>query len=140
MNSKLITLSLLLSVTAGASVVSLPLGGKVTMNAKEWSIQETKALTGVNSYLISHRFEKDLQGVLLDGTVKNKGECEAGKTTICERVVPMGENVSYQIVGQRYHGSDTYQNYVFAFTFPKSQEKQYLPLLKKFRLQMELVK
>lgn len=123
-----------------AAVVSLPRGGNVKVDTKEWNIQETKAVTGVNSLFIGHRKEKALQGVILDGTVKEKGECGENKTMFCDRLVPMGNKISYQIVGQRYHGPNTFQNYVVAFTIPKEQEQKFLPLLKKLKAEMEFSK
>ncbi len=123
-----------------AAVVSLPRGGNVTVDTKEWNVQETRALTGVNSLFIGHRTEKDLQGVILDGTVNEKGQCGQDKTMFCERLVPMGDKLSYQIVGQRYHGPNTFQNYVIAFNIPKDQEKKYLPILKKLKSGMEFSK
>lgn len=123
-----------------AAVVSLPRGGNVTVDTKEWNVQETKALTGVNTLFIGHRKETALQGVLLDGTVKEKGQCGENKTMFCERLVPMGDKVSYQIVSQRYHGPNTFQNYIIAFNIPKSQEQKFLPILKKLKSQMELSK
>lgn len=123
-----------------AASVSLPLGGKISVNLKEWNIQETRALTGLNSLLFHHRKEKDLQGIVMDGTVKDKGECAQEKTIVCDRLVPLGDKISYQIVGQRYHGKDAYQNYVIAFTLPKSEEKKFLPILKKLKSEMEFTK
>jgi hypothetical protein len=123
-----------------AASVSLPLGGKISVDLKDWNVQETKAVTGTNSLLFNHRKVKTLQGIVLDGTVKTKGECAPEKTMICDRVVPMGDKVSYQIVGQRYHGKDAYQNYVIAFTLSKSDEKKFLPILQKLKSKMELTK
>lgn len=139
---KYLLLFLVVSVVSlsHAAVVPLPRGGNVTVDTKEWNVQETKAVTGVNSLFIGHRKEKTLQGVLLDGTVNEKGQCGENKTMVCERVVPMGDKISYQIVGQRYHGPNTFQNYVFAFNIPKSQEQKLLPILKKLKSQLEFAK
>lgn len=123
-----------------AAVVPLPRGGNVTVDTKEWNVQETKAITGVNSLFIGHRKETALQGVILDGTVKEKGQCGGNKTMFCDRLVPMGDKISYQIVGQRYHGPNTFQNYVIAFNISKSQEQMYLPILKKLKSQLEFSK
>lgn len=140
MKTIVILFLILVSVVSRASVISLPLGGKVTVDASEWSIQDTKALTGTSSLFFQHKQEKDLQGILLDGTVQEKGACVAGKSAVCDRLVPMKDKVSYQIVGQKFHGKDTYQNYVFAFTFPKEKEQKYLPILKKLKARMEFAK
>lgn len=123
-----------------AAVIELPRGGRMDLKSSEWNIQETKALTGVNSLFFAHKTRKDLHGILLDGTVQNKGQCQDGKTVVCERLVPMGDKLSYQIVGQRFIGKDTYQNYVIAFTFPRAQEAASLPLLKKLKAQLEFTK
>ena len=136
----LILFSLLISTLSHAGVVTLPRGGKLSLSAKDWNVQETKGLTGVDVLLFGHKDLDNLQGFLLDGTVKEKGECTPGKTEICERVVPMGEKISYQIIGQRFIGKDTYQNYVLAFTIDKTQEEKLLPVLKKLRSQMEFTK
>ncbi len=140
MKTIILTLTILSASLSQAATVPLPLGGKVTVNDKEWNVQETKAVTGTNSLFMNHKKEKSLQGIVLDGSVKNKGECEAGKTMICDRTVPMGDKISYQIIGQRFHGKDAYQNYVFAFAFAKADEKKFLPLLKKLKSDMEFAK
>lgn len=140
MKNLLILLTFLTATHLQAGVIGLPLGGKISLSAKDWSVQETKALTGVNSLFFSHKKLNALQGMLLDGSVREKGECTSNKTVICDRVIPMGNKVSYQIIAQRFHGKDTYQNYVLAFTLDKTQEKNLLPVLKDLRKKMEFAK
>lgn len=140
MKYALVAFILLSTFAARAGVVELPRGGKLSLPHKEWNVQETKALTGVNSLLFSHRELSELSGVLLDGTVKVAGDCESGKTVICDRLVPLKGKVSYQIIGQRFIGKDTYQNYVIAFTIDKAREGKLLPVLKKLKSELEFTK
>lgn len=140
MKTVIILLLIFASALSRASVVSLPLGGKIAVNDSDWSIQDTKALTGTSSLFFQHRKEKALQGIVLDGSVREKGECSNGQSAICDRVIPMGQNISYQIIGQKFHGKDTYQNYVIAFTIPKTQEQKFLPILRKLKERMEFAK
>lgn len=140
MKTVIILLLVFASALSRASVVSLPRGGQITVDEKEWTIQDTKALTGMSSLFFQHKKEKVLQGVVLDGTVREKGECASGRSAICDRVVPMGKDLSYQIIGQKFHGKDTYQNYVIAFTIPKEQEQKFLPILRKLKERMEFAK
>ena len=139
---KYLLLILVLSVISfsHAAVVSLPRGGKVTVDTKEWNVQDLNAVTGVSTLYINHRKETALQGVILDGTVKEKGQCGENKTMVCDRLVPMVDKISYQIVGQRYHGPNTFQNYVIAFNISKNHEQMYLPILKKLKSQLEFAK
>lgn len=135
-----ILLTFLCSLSSFAGVVELPRGGKLNLKAKDWNVQETKGLTGTSVLYFGHRDVSALQGVLLDGTVKEKGDCSQGKTEICDRIVPMGTKLSYQIIGQRFIAQNTYQNYVLAFTIDKTQEGKLLPVLKKLKGEMELTK
>ncbi len=118
-------------------MVSLPRGGKVNIDTKEWNVQEAKAVTGADSLFFIHRKEKGLEAMLLDGTVKDHGQCAPEKTLTCDRIIPIGDKISYQIIGQKYHGKKTYQNYVLAFSIAKTDEKKLLPILKKLKTQME---
>lgn len=138
---KLLILSLIvLSFHSNGGVLSLPLGGELTLSANEWNIQETKGFTGVNSILFAHKKLNQLQGVLLDGSVKDKGDCTSKRTEVCDRIIPMGNKLSYQIIAQRFHGNKTYQNYVIAFTLEKGQQKKFLPILKDLKDKMEFNK
>lgn len=136
----IILLSLFIPFLSHAAVLELARGGRLSIKAKDWNVQETKGLTGVTGVLFSHRELSALNGVLLDGTVKEKGECSPGKTEVCDRIVPMGAKISYQIVGQRFVGKDTYQNYFLVFTIDKNQEEKFLPVLKNLKSQLEFTK
>lgn len=124
---------------AFAANISLPRGGDLSLHSTEWSVQELKEF-GVHSLVFSHKKLKNLTAVVLDGTVKEKGECTDQKTVVCERTVPMGDKISYQIIGQKYHGDKAYQNYIIAFTVNRNQEKEILPVLKKLKSQLEFKK
>lgn len=122
-----------------AEVVPLPRGGELRLDSKDWKVHELKEF-GTSTLVFTHKNHKDLSAVVLDGTVKEKGECAEQKTLVCDRQIPMGDKISYQIISQKYHGEKAYQNYILAFTVARSREAEILPVLKKLKSQLEMKK
>jgi hypothetical protein len=123
--------------SAIAAVVDLPKGGKVKIDSKEWNVQDTKALTGVSTLIFLHRGKKDLRGILMDGSVREEGQCGGKVETVCERRADLGAKLSVQLIKQRVLKDNVFQNYVLAFNFPKEKEAEFAPILKKLKADLE---
>ena len=127
-----------LSICAFAGKVSLPLGGQLPLDTKLWSSDSLKGVPGGSGLIFINKNKKELQGLVLDGTIKDKGACEGEavpkKWKTCLKVVPVGKSLSYQLYSQRKIEDKVFQNYVITFDVPTSKkiefEKEILALKK----------
>lgn len=135
------TLIFILSSAAFAALLDMPLGGKLPVDTKTWDVQSLKKVPGSHSMIFIHKKYKDLKGLVFDGNIKGEGLCDPKNTSkswkTCVRKVPMGKDLSFQLLTQRMIGPQTFQTYVLSFNYPSTQDSTYDPELQKLRKTIE---
>lgn len=129
---KLLILLSLVSFYSFAKPISLPFGGSLSLNNDAWDVHELKALKGLNSLILIHKKEKDLQGYILDGKIKLTSHCKTTQSSwkICENLVLLpNKKINHQIFIER-KVSDSYQSYVLSLNYAEESKIKYESILK----------
>lgn len=126
---KLVSICLLfISSSVFSAPQSLPRGGKINLNSKNWIGLENKVFQGVKTFIVSNKKHKDLTGYLLGGTIENESKCKvktSNKWATCQETHTIKNELSYQIYLQRKIGKNGFQTYVLSFNFPKEALDKY---------------
>jgi hypothetical protein len=134
MKTLVLSVGIFFSLSAlAASQASLPMGGEISFNDKEWRLQDL-SLKNKKFLLIFHK-EKGFQGQVVGGPIKDTGLCEKkskAKLKTCLNKTATKDNVSYVITTQRFAGKDAYLHHFITFSFPVGKSKEYGPLVEKF--------
>jgi hypothetical protein len=132
----------ILTATASAAKIEMPLGGKLPVDTKVWEVESLKKVPGSQGMIFIHKKFKDLKGLVFDGTIKDKGLCDESSTKkswlTCERKIAVGKDYSFQILSQRMIGPKVYQTYILSFNYPMGNDPVFAPELLKLKKFIEV--
>lgn len=129
---------ILISSTSWAAKIKLPLGGKISLDEKTWSVRKADDIAPgkSGSLIFINKKHTELMGYSFGGTIQPEGACgsvskkTASEWQYCEKEFPLPGKISRQITLQRKLGNKIFQSYVLSFNIEKNKDAEYSKILK----------
>ncbi|MCE3012902.1 MAG: hypothetical protein LW878_07510 [Proteobacteria bacterium] len=124
-----------ISLSSWSAPIKLAYGGSVNLDVKEWEVVDTKQVIENIPQSFVHRKYSDLKGWLLGGTPDSVAKCsKLSKSSfgVCSETSEKDNVIYYQVILTRQVDTKAFQNYLISFSFSKSEEKKYRPIVEAF--------